>query len=191
MLVCYLAMIDREEDAQRFSGLYFAYQKQMLQVALGVLRNQEDAEDAVQTALLCLAQHIRDLPTEEKPLRAYVLVAARNAALSMLRSKKKEGTQISLEDLPLAAAEDDLFQKVVRSQDYALLLRSIRQLDPRYRDVLMLLHVQGLSIREAAAVLHRRPKTVRQQANRAKRLLLKICQKEGLCLDEAERNDAV
>ena len=63
MLVCYLAMIDREEDAQRFSGLYFAYQKQMLQVALGVLRNQEDAEDAVQTALLCLAQHIRDLPT--------------------------------------------------------------------------------------------------------------------------------
>lgn len=50
--------------------------------------------------------------------------------------------------------------------------------------------VQEQSVKDAAAILHRREGTVRQQLNRGRKLLVELCRKEGMCFEQAE-NDAV
>lgn len=75
-------------------------------------------------------------------------------------------------------------------RDYELLLRSIRQMDAPYREVLMLVYVQEQTPKAAADVLGRPYETLRKQLQRGKRLLIELCRKEGLCYVE-DRMDAI
>lgn len=185
MLFFYAAMIDDASDQLRFTDIYNGYRKQMLLVARRVLNNHEDAEDAVQAAFLGIAQRIRSVPSDDpKKLRAYVLTAAKNAALSMLHQKQQANfTDIS--ELSIAV-EEDLFQQVVLSQDYDGLLRVMRQLPSPYREVLLMICVQEQSVKDTAVLLHRREGTVRQQLHRGKKLVVELCQKEGLSFARKE-----
>lgn len=188
MLILYAVMIDSEADLLRFTDLYHAYRKQMLLAARQVLRNPEDAEDAVQVDLLGIAQRIDAVPSDPQRLRAYVLTAARNAALSMLPQKQRRDNTIELSRQPLAS-DEDLFQQVALSQDYALLLRAMRQMSAPYREVLLMVCVQEQSVKDTAAILRRREGTVRQQLNRGRKILVELCRKEGMCFAQAETDN--
>ncbi len=182
MLLLYTAMIDDECDRLRFEDIYYNYRKQMLYVAQGVLHDSHEAEDAVQVALLGIARQIRSVPAgEPKIIRAYVMTAARNAALNMLPKKKQRDELLDISELKIAG-EDDLFEQVAASQDYDCLLRAIRGIPPIYRDVLMLKYVQELTMKQIGTLLGRKPATVHQQITRGKRLLIDQCRKEGMVL---------
>lgn len=98
-------------------------------VAERVLPNGEDAWDAVQNALVGIAEHIQTVPNHsEKVTRAYVLTAAKNAALNILKKRQRRS---KFENLRWAEYyQEDMFQQVANSQDYALLVRAIRRLEP-------------------------------------------------------------
>ena len=182
MLMFYMALIDDKEDQCRFERIYYSYRKQMVLVADRVLHNQSDAEDAVQDALMRIARNIANVPRDEKVERAYMLTAAKNAALNMLPAQQRRREMLDLADVQ-AAGTDDLFRQVQNCRDYELLLRSIRQ-------VLMLVYVQEQTPKAAADVLGRPYETLRKQLQRGKRLLIELCRKEGLCYVE-DRTDAI
>ncbi|MGN1308010.1 MAG: RNA polymerase sigma factor [Faecousia sp.] len=185
MLTLFLAMIDDKPDQETFENIYHSYRKQMLLVAQRVLNNPQDAEDALQTTLLKLAQHIKSVPTgDPKQLRAYVLTAAKNTALSMLREKKAREKTVDISELQLPSEEEALFEQVQASMDYELLLRAFRRLKPQYREVLMLICVQGQSVQETAELLHRKAGTVRQQLSRGKQLAVALCREEGMSFED-------
>lgn len=184
MLFLFTSMIDTHENQLRFEDIYHSYRKQMLTVANRVLHNLEDAEDAVQNALLGIARNIRTLPdTNEKVVRAYVLTAAKNAALSLLPEKQRRDTTLDIGELNISANED-LFQQIVTSRDYNLLLRAMTQLESPYREVLLLVYVHGQSVNAAADILCRNRETVRKQLQRGKKMLIGLCRKEGICYGE-------
>ena len=188
MLMMYMAMINDEADQHRFLEIYNQYRKQMLYVAYHVLHDQYEAEDAVQVALLGIAQRIRFVPTgNDKVIRAYVLTAAKNAALSMLSKQQVRERDANIMEFPVSS-NDDLFEQVVASQDYELLMKAMKQLPAHYREVLMLVFIQEQSVKDAAAILKRREGTVRQQLNRGKKLLVELCRKEGMCFEENHIN---
>lgn len=180
MLLLYTAMIDEKPDQLRFERIYYSYRKQMLLTAERVLHNRDEAEDAAQNALLGIARNIKTVPQDERVERAYVLTAARNAALQLLPKQQQRDNTLDITDLNVRS-KTDMFQQVVNSLDYDLLLRAMRQLDPIYRDVLLLVYVQEQSLDAAADILQRKKETVRKQLQRGKRLLAELCEKEGLC----------
>lgn len=185
MLMLYMAMIDDEEDQLRFADIYNNYRKQMLLVAQRILHDPNEAEDAVQVALLGIAQRIHSIPTgNEKVLRTYVLTASKNAALRMLPKKERFEQMVDISELPLDSGID-LFEQVRLSQDYTLLLCAMRKLPVQYREVLMLVCVQEQSTKNAAAILRRKEGTVRQQLRQGKKLLVELCRKEGMCFEES------
>ena len=150
------------------------YGKQMLFVAEGILRNRQDAEDAVQTALLRISSQCRKLPAEDRVLRVYVLTAAKNAALDLLPKRWKA---VDIEQLPLSDPHD-LFEDLVRSEEYHRLLAAIETLPVQYKEVLLLRYVQELDVKDIAKLLNRSKATVHKQITRAKRLLVKSYEKE-------------
>ncbi len=184
MLCMYLAMIDEQVDQIRFEEIYYGYHKQMLVVANRVLCNMDDAEDAVQDALIRIARNmdaIRD--REDWAVRGYVLTVAKNSALKVLAKNQRNSKAIdALKVKP--ERDENVFDQVLNCLDYQLLLRSIQRLEPLYRQVLMLVYVQKQSLREAADVLGRKEETVRKQLYRGRKLLIELCKKEGLNYDQ-------
>ena len=183
-MVMFMALIDEKSEQKQFESIYAGYRPQMLAVAYRILEDSADAEDAVQNALLGIAKHISKVPSgDEKVLRAYVLTAAKNAALKILyRNKKGTDTERILE-LDYKESES-VFQTVLNTMDADLLLRAMRQLDPIYRDVLLLTYVQECDLQETAATLGRKEETVRKQLYRGRKLLIELCRKEGLNFGE-------
>lgn len=178
MLGMYAALIDEDEDLRYFEYIYWKYGGQMLSVARSILEDLPEAEDAVQNALLGIAKSIETVPRgNQTVLRAYVLTAARNAALALLPEKKQRDRLISLDTLHISVQED-LFETIMRSQEYELLLRVINTLPIQYREVLMLRYVVGLKPRDIAKALGRRTATVQQQLTRGKVKVLEAYQKE-------------
>ena len=105
MLTMYLAMLGSEEDRERFTLLYEAHEKRLYAVALKVLRDPTRAEDAAQqTWLQVLRNWERINALDWDSAAKYLVVAARNAALDML---KKERWNTSMpEDWDPPAPED-------------------------------------------------------------------------------------
>lgn len=170
-------LIDEEDDLRYFESIYHNYAGQMLGVASGILADCSEAEDAVQNALLGIAKSIKTVPRgNQSVLRAYVLTAAKNAALSLLPDKKKRDELIDLDSLQVAG-QDNLFEAVMRSEEYDLLFTIVNTLPIQYREVLMLRYVIGLKPLNIAKALGRRTATIQQQLTRGKAKLAEAYRK--------------
>lgn len=183
MLLFYAALIDDESDKLRFEEIYNNYHKAMFIIAKGILKNKEDAEDALQVALLNIARHMDKVPTgNEKVLRAYIYTTARNTALSLLRKKAREVDTFSMDDLPLTIGDDPL-ETIMNHNDYATLLSIITRLPISHREIIFLRFVQGKEVKEVAELIGRTPNYVRVQTHRAKKLLADLCREVGVRLE--------
>ena len=65
MLAILLAALESEADKQKFTDIYEQYHPQMEQTALRILKNQHDAEDAVQNAFMQIIRHFEKI--DESP----------------------------------------------------------------------------------------------------------------------------
>ena len=158
-----------------FDQLFSAYHRQMLFVALRILGNQTDAEDAVQNALLKLYRLRNRIPEDPRVCRAYVLTAAKHAALDL---KEQERRTVNIDNLVLADKEE-LFDKIAASEDRERLMEAIHALPDLYRDVLMLRYVRELSVKEIAQLLNRKEWAVRKQLARGKAMIQKCYERRS------------
>lgn len=171
MLLFFAALIDDEKDKLTFEHIYDVYQLRMLHIALGILKNQEDAEDAVQETLLKIARTIKSVPTDnEKLLNAYVYTAIRNTSLTMLNLKENRKQTVELDAIPLTGGADP-FDMMSQMESYDTLQALIRTLPEQYQEVLMLRYAVGLKPKQMAVLLGRKVTTVQQQITRGKQLL--------------------
>ncbi|MBR4309087.1 MAG: sigma-70 family RNA polymerase sigma factor [Oscillospiraceae bacterium] len=158
-----------------FDELFTAYHRQMLFVARRILENAADAEDAVQNALLKLYRLRDSIPQDPRIRRAYVLTAAKHAALDLKEQEKKT---INIDELVLSAKED-VFEEITSSEDYDGLLQAINCLPDRYRDVLMLRYVQELTVEQIARLLGQNVWAVRKRLTRGKALFQKLYERRS------------
>lgn len=97
-MLIYLASIGTESGKSKFVQLYEAYQGLMFHTAFRLLRQPEDAEDAVHEAFLYLAKNISKIsePVSQKT-KAYVVLIVESRAIDQLRRRKRRPT-VPLED---------------------------------------------------------------------------------------------
>ena len=68
LLSIYLSLIDDDDDKDRFEELYKKYRIGMYKIAFSILHNNEDAEDAVHEAFLCIANKFQKISLRLMPL---------------------------------------------------------------------------------------------------------------------------
>lgn len=91
MLATLLAMLETEEDRERFLKLHGAYEKKLYAVAARVLGDRTAAEDAVQQTWLQIIRRwdrVSQLPWSET--EGYLVTAVKNTAVDMLRRERRE-----------------------------------------------------------------------------------------------------
>ena len=171
MISMLLAMLETEEDRERFLKLHGAYEKKLYAVALRVLGNPTAAEDAVQQTWLRLIRRwdrVSALPWSET--EGYVATAAKNTALDMLRKDRWE--EALPEDFDPPAPESG-------ESGYRYLVELIRALPEGYRRVLELKCVEEENNREIARRLGLKESTVSTRVLRGRAMLAEMLEKEG------------
>ena len=97
-MLIYLASIGTESEKSKFVQLYEAYQGLMFHTAFRLLRQPEDAEDAVHEAFLAIAQNISKISDPVcKKTKAYVVTIVESKAIDQLRRRQRRPT-VPLED---------------------------------------------------------------------------------------------
>ncbi len=141
-----------ENDA--FSLIYDRYAPALYRVLSAILGSHSDAEDALQETFVALAMgraaKIRDL-------KAYLLVAARHQAFSILRRRKRQRERDweDLSQLEIAAPQSSS-QTFDSAHDFAVLLG---RLPLEQREVIALKVWQELTFAEIAKVVRVSPNT--------------------------------
>lgn len=178
MLAFYLALIEEEDDRISFEQIYHDYHLQMLHVAKRYLTSHEDAEDAVQEALIRIAKKIKLIPTGPADKRkAYVITIVKNVALRLKEKGEREADYFELTKQQLVSSGDP-FDELCKKEDFDKLLSAFHQIPLQYREVLMLRYVFDIPPREIAFVLERKETTIRQYIVRGKKMVTDCYMKE-------------
>ena len=149
-MLVYLAMIPTEEGRNKFALLYWEYRDLMFYLALRILGSQQDAEDAVQEALLRITEIIEKIHDPVCPeTKALVGMIVEGKALDLYRRRRRQGAE-PLEDwAPAQAGRPPEEASSLRE----LTAQAMARLPARQRTVLLLKYDRGLDNREIARVL--------------------------------------
>ena len=130
----------------------------LFRMALAIVGNKSDAEDAVQDTFIKLLEKNTafDSPEHEK---AWLVRVTVNLCKSRLRSNWLRKTEPLLESYPAQNPEQES------------LVEQIMALPPKYRTVIHLFYYEGYSTQEIADMTAQKESAVRQQLTRARRLL--------------------
>ena len=174
-------LIACSEQEEMINRIYQTYKKLMLYAAYQILENQEDAEDALQMAMLGICRNAAQIDdnVSEPEMRSYVVTAAQNAAYSIKRHQIRHGgLDTSLDELREKAGdvvpeEHSFLEQLTLKERYQEVVEAIRSLPELYREVLFLCYVEEYSISAIAKRLRRKEDTVRQQLSRGRKMLIK------------------
>ena len=88
MLMMYVQMLDVPQERVKFEQIYRTYRSLMFRIAMKLLQNTQDAEDAVHNAFVQMIRHfskISDVPCEN--LTPWIVSIIRNESISVLRRR--------------------------------------------------------------------------------------------------------
>lgn len=172
MLTYFLALLETDEDRQKFTTLYERYQGEMEQTALRILEKQHDAEDAVQNSFVQIIRHfekVYEIPYEELPF--WIISIVKNESLIILRKRKRMAQLENWEGFEKYADE---------VTGYMELVDLFRQLPEIYRAVMEMKLLIGYTDKEISQKLGISETAVSSRASRGRELLRKLVEKEGM-----------
>jgi RNA polymerase sigma factor (sigma-70 family) len=173
----------RHGDRSAFGTLYLRHQAAARRVAGRWAASAADAEDAVADAF---AKVFAVLPRKAKGevlFRRYLFTAVRNAATDRIRRERR----IDLgEAVPETAADDRTEDPTLLGFERDLLAEALQGLPARWRTILWLTEVEGLSPAEVARQFHMTPNAVAAVAYRARKGLRRSYLQAHLRLEPSE-----
>jgi RNA polymerase sigma-70 factor (ECF subfamily) len=159
-----------KEDA--LAALVEQYASTLFRVAFSVLRNNADAEDAVQEAFLRVLRH-RDTLEEVRDQRVWLVRIVWNIVLDRKRRAKTRPETDDVSELArvLPATGLSAEDRAAAAQHHAHVLAHVDQLPAKEREVLMLSAFEELNSVEIASILGITESSVRSRLFRARNLM--------------------
>jgi RNA polymerase sigma-70 factor (ECF subfamily) len=182
------ALLKRIKDGERelFYELVQPYERRVYAAALSILRNEAEAEDAAQEAVLKAFKHIGQFRAEAK-FSTWLLQITINEA-RMRRRKQVAHAMESIADQPNEDGEyiprdfadwrEIPSETLERREIRDALMKALATLGEKYREVFVLRDMQRLSIEETAKILDISTASVKTRLLRAL-LMLRDLQSPG------------
>ena len=138
MLTFYSSEIDKKCDKQKFERIYLQYRETMFIIANEILKNKENAEDAVQDAFVLIIRNLDNIDDVlSKKTANYIKVIIKNRSYQIYnRNKKKE---ILTDDYNFFASLPDPVQNAEERLEQAEMVKMVEEmilaLPDRYKEV--------------------------------------------------------
>ena len=162
-----------------FEGVISRYSPVLFRVALRRLRNVEDAEDAVQDALLSAYKHIGQFEGRSQ-LSTWLTTIVTNVSLMKLRrcsrhetlsldqNHENDGAVFASELMDVRPNPETICAQAEMDET---LRRALRELSPKQRSAIQMCELDGFSTREAANALGISMNTLKSRVSRARATL--------------------
>ena len=151
--------MDTRMDRERFTEEIWAMRAGLLRMAMSMISPRQDAEDAVQDAILTAWEKLDSL-RDEKKFRAWMLRIVINTCRTALRKKKRV---VLREEIERTDAED--------REEQDELWQSVCALDERMRLPIVLHYYEGFSVAQIARIMGRPKGTIAIRMKRGRDIL--------------------
>ncbi|MFQ6038720.1 MAG: RNA polymerase sigma factor [Candidatus Aminicenantales bacterium] len=153
------------------------YRTQAMAVAMNILRNHEDAEDACQEAFI---QAFRSLERfdRRRSFKKWFLTILYRRCLDRLRRKKRFARFFSRFRAEVSLSHSDEDRKVAKEEKGAFPKNSLESLSPKERAALTLWAFEDCTAEEISEILGCRPSTARVYLFNARKKLKSILEKK-------------
>ncbi len=147
---------------EEFERLVIENQLSMYRLAMSILKNSNDAEDAVSETVLTAYQNLSSLKKNDS-FKAWMMTILVNVSKKMLRKKKRV---VLYDDLGLFEKSTD--------EGSCEMWEAVLTLNAKYAKVVILYYYEGFSTKEIARILHIPEGTVKSRLSRARSKLQQI-----------------
>ena len=173
-------------NTDAFEDLVLDNQQKVYNLALKMTKNEEDAMDVSQEAFL-KAYRSLDKFRGESRFSVWLYRMTYNLCIDLLRRKARTGTV----SLTHTGSDDDEREmeipdlrnlpedEMIRNETREAIRRSIDELPPKHREILIMREVSGMSYEELACTLDISEGTVKSRISRARKSLVCILAKKG------------
>lgn len=167
-------------ERERFHDLILPYERQVYLTALSLVKNETEAEDVAQEAILRAYRKLASFRGDAK-FSTWLIAITLNEARTRLREEKR-ATFDSLDDhtedgdyTPAALTDwrEVPSEALERQEIRALMRQAIADLPPAFREVVILRNMQELSVTETSEALGISVALVKVRLHRARLLLQK------------------
>ncbi len=149
----YIEYLLLKEDKASLHQVLTLIQPSLLTFATSILKDRSLAQDAVQDALMAIVKGLGKLK-DHKKFHAWIYQITRNKCLDIIRKNQKYRNDSSIE------ATDELVASV-KSEDQRDMMRAIKQLPHKQRNIIQLFYYDGFSILEIAEILQKPAGTIK------------------------------
>lgn len=166
-------------DGEAFRTIMERHNRRLYHIARSILRNDSEAEDAVQDAYVNAFTHL-DQFRGDASLSTWLARITMNEALGRLRRERPtqnlealEAQQIGAQIIPFpqAGASDDPEKTMAQREILRLVEQATDSLPEAFRVVFVARVIEGMSVEDTAEILALRPETVKTRLHRARRLV--------------------
>lgn len=161
-------LLDRAQNGDKtaFGALYLRHREAARKVAAMCASSSADAEDAVAEGFARVFAALPRMAGRDISFRPYLLTAVRNAATDRLRRERRVDLRDTVPDGPGALTVDDV---ALLGLERNLVGEALQALPSRWRTVLWLTEVEGLSPAEVSRRIGIKPNAVAALAYRARK----------------------
>jgi RNA polymerase sigma-70 factor (ECF subfamily) len=153
----------RSGDDAALRELLTRHAPAVFRFALKMCRNRQDAEDVAQETLLAAVRGAKDVRGTSS-FTTWLYAVARSFCIKMRRRQKRTEGAVTEAPTDVRAREDDATARELG----AALEAAIDALAPKYREVIVLRDIEGLSAAEVAEVLGTTVEAVKSRLHRAR-----------------------
>lgn len=159
-----------DEEADRLAAhAVAAFGTDLYRYAVRRVSSPQDADDVTAAVFLTIWEQRKRLPHVDPDLRMWCFGIARNKLHEHHRAARRHGIHHqSTDPTLLASALADPEITVVEREEAAQVRHALDALDPRSRELVTLIHWDGLSIADASRLLHLNESSARTRYARAR-----------------------
>jgi RNA polymerase sigma factor (sigma-70 family) len=179
-----LARYAARGSERAFALLYERYHQQLYRYCRSILRNDLDAQDALQSTFVGALQALRR-NQRNAPLRPWLYRIAHNEAISLLRRRSRDAA----EELPTDSHAVGLSveQEATARARWRSLIEDLGSLPERQRGALLLRELNGLSHEEIAIALSTTSAGAKQAIFEARQALAEIEEGRSMSCEEVRQ----
>jgi RNA polymerase sigma factor (sigma-70 family) len=175
-------LVGGDGSERAFGVLYERYHQPLYRYCRSMLRNDADAQDALQSALAGAFAALRR-GRRDAPLRPWLFRIAHNESVSLLRRRRPECELSEALDCPAVSVE----KRVEERARLAVLVADLSALPERQRGALVMRELSGLPHEEIAVALGVSVGAAKQSIFEARRSLLEFSEGRAMACEEVRR----
>ena len=153
-----------EKDS--YVNLIAQYGDMLYRIAIVILKNQMDAQDAVQSTFIKYIEKSPRLASRQH-LQRWLAKVCTNICIDMLRQRKRQA-DLHIEDIGA----------IYCLEESSGIFDALIKVEEKFRMVLTLHYIEGYSVDEIAKIINRTPSAVKMRLKKGRRLLKEIYERE-------------